>query len=316
MEKFDEHEINYDQRDEATSKGEFGEIIRGLPFISMKNYPPHFPINKEIYKVFEMFDNDYDVFDNVYDVMQKKMCPDVATDMEQALKLVVGDSLTHMDKETFKESRLPLLSHHDLPILSHLIVNKMFKGFCKQIKKESHSPYGAIEIDEENGYPYMTQNQFTIHKKHPEQHDFTIWATFYTGQLGIACCLGNPFDMFSKLKGTGKVKEQSLLSFGEALPVFLPSMTLSAMFFLNFIYTTILTRPLPFRVPANSILLLLLFYYIMALAEAMSGSGVLWGSVQISALSFVSGGAIGLMMLIGSIIMMVKFYFKRSFSLN
>lgn len=151
----------------------------------------------------------------------------------------------------------------------------------------------------------MTQNQFTIHKKHPEQHDFTIWATFYTGQLGIACCLGNPFDMFSKLKGTGKVKEQSLLSFGEALPVFLPSMTLSAMFFLNFIYTTILTRPLPFRVPANSILLLLLFYYIMALAEAMSGSGVLWGSVQISALSFVSGGAIGLMMLIGSIIMMV-----------
>ncbi|KAK8464650.1 hypothetical protein PHAVU_010G045000 [Phaseolus vulgaris] len=289
MEKFDEHEINYDQRDEATSKGEFGEIIRGLPFISMKNYPPHFPINKEIYKVFEMFDNDYDVFDNVYDVMQKKMCPDVATDMEQALK----------------ESRLPLLSHHDLPILSHLIVNKMFKGFCKQIKKESHSPYGAIEIDEENGYPYMTQNQFTIHKKHPEQHDFTIWATFYTGQLGIACCLGNPFDMFSKLKGTGKVKEQSLLSFGEALPVFLPSMTLSAMFFLNFIYTTILTRPLPFRVPANSILLLLLFYYIMALAEAMSGSGVLWGSVQISALSFVSGGAIGLMMLIGSIIMMV-----------
>ena len=173
-----------------------------------------------------------------------------------------------------------------------------------------------IEIDGENGDPYRTQNQFRIDKKHPKQHDLSLWATFYTGQLGMACCLGNPFDMFSKLEGTGKMKVQSLLSFGEALPVFLPSMTLSAMFFLNFIYTTILTRPLPFRVPANSILLLLLFYYILALAEAMSGSGVLWGSVQISALLFVSGGAIGFMMLIASIIMMVKFYFKLSFSLN
>ena len=151
----------------------------------------------------------------------------------------------------------------------------------------------------------ITKNHLTIHKKHPK-HDLTIWATFFTGQIGIACSFGNPLDMLQK--SSGKVKEQSLLHVGEALFVFLPSMTLSAMFLLNSIYTAILTRPLSFRVHANTILMLLLLYYVLALAEAMSGSSVLWGSAKISSLLFVSGGAIALMMLTGSIIMMVKHF--------
>lgn len=179
----------------------------------------------------------------------------------------------------------------------------------------SQSPNTVIKINEQNEAvdedPYMAQNHFTLHKKYLK-HDITIWATFYSGQIAIACCLGNPFDKLSKLGNTStKMKEQSLMSFGEAVSLFLPCIILSAMFFLNFIYTIILTRLLAFRGPANSMLLLLLVYYILALAEAVSGSGVLWGSLQLSALLFVCGGATVLMMLTGSIIKGTEYYFSR-----
>ncbi|KAK7382828.1 hypothetical protein VNO80_01926 [Phaseolus coccineus] len=280
MEKFDQHDFYSDPRDEATSKGKTEEIMNSsLMDCSSLSYSKNNPTDiladnkiNEISKINKMTEI-INIF-NMFDKYEESLFEiKVVTKDDELKQLLLGD-----------------------PILS-----QKYKDLLK-IKKESHSPYTVIEIAGENG---------TIHKKHPKQHDLTIWATFYAGQIAIACCLGNPLDMLSKLEDTSKVKEQSQLSFGEALPVFLPSMTVSAMFALNFIYTTILTPPLPFRVPANSISLLLLFYYILVLAKAMSGSGVLWGSVQIPALLFVSGGAIGLMMLIGFIIIMVKFIFKR-----
>jgi len=100
------------------------------------------------------------------------------------------------------------------------------------------------------------------------------------------------------MESSGKVKEQSPLDFRKALFVFLPP-TLSAMFFLNFIYIAILTRPMDFRLHAYSILVLFLLYYVLALVEAMSDSRVLWSSVQIFSLLFGFGGALGLMMLTG-----------------
>ncbi|QCE04828.1 hypothetical protein DEO72_LG8g2869 [Vigna unguiculata] len=184
-----------------------------------------------------------------------------------------------------------------------------------KIKKESDSPDLRINIDGKkvsaNGDPDMTQNHLKVHKKHPKHDDLTIWATFYTAQIGIASCLGNPFDKLPKLGISGKVKEQSIMNLGEAVHVLLPCITLSAMFFMNSIYTTILTQSLAFRGPANSIQMLLFIYYIFALAEAMSGSGVLWGSTQIPSLLFVCGGAICFMVFTAAIIMGVKFYFKE-----
>jgi len=45
--------------------------------------------------------------------------------------------------------------------------------------------------------------------------------------------------------------------------------------------------------------MLLLLYSFLALAEAMSGSSVMWGSAQILSLLFGFGGALGLMLLTG-----------------
>jgi len=49
--------------------------------------------------------------------------------------------------------------------------------------------------------------------------------------------------------------------------------------------------------------MLLLLYYVLAFTEAMSGSSVIWSSAQIFSLLFGFGGALGLMLLTGSIIM-------------
>ncbi|XP_047179211.1 uncharacterized protein LOC124846042 [Vigna umbellata] len=73
----------------------------------------------------------------------------------------------------------------------------------------------------------------------------------------------------------------------------------------------ILTRPFAFRVPAILVLLLLFIYCILALAEALSGYGVALGSTEVPALMFVCGGAIGAMLLMGSIIMVLKSVFKN-----
>jgi len=75
----------------------------------------------------------------------------------------------------------------------------------------------------------ITKTHLAVYKKLPEYY-FNIWAAFFGGEIGIACCLGNPFDMLQKLESSGKVKEQSLLNFGGALSVFLPSMTLVQCF--------------------------------------------------------------------------------------
>jgi len=143
-------------------------------------------------------------------------------------------------------------------------------------------------------------------KKH-EKQDHTVWAGFLALEVGVASCLGNPFDKLPKLwESTGKVKQQSVINSGEALRVFAQPITWNAILFGSFIFSTI-HAPLGFRVSANSIQMLLLVYCILAEAEAMSDCAVMWGSTQIPALLFVCGWASVLVLLIASIIAGLKY---------
>ncbi|XP_027906328.1 uncharacterized protein LOC114165900 [Vigna unguiculata] len=143
-------------------------------------------------------------------------------------------------------------------------------------------------------------------KKH-EKQDHTVWAGFLALEVGVASCLGNPFDKLPKLlESTGKVKQQSVINSGEALRVFAQPITWNAILFGSFIFSTI-HAPLGFRVSANSIQMLLLVYCILAEAEALSDCAVMWGSTQIPALLFVCGWAIVPVLLIASIIAGLKY---------
>ncbi|KAK7350470.1 hypothetical protein VNO77_09150 [Canavalia gladiata] len=169
--------------------------------------------------------------------------------------------------------------------------------------RQSLSPCHVININGENEAMKLTNKCSTflefcsraiIHST-PELRG-TLLVTLYGVQLGQLWALGNPFDMLSQSTSTSKDPHKQLLSLGQAFSMSLPAIIWSAMFFLNFAYTTILAWSLPFRVPIVSMQLISLVYYFLATSKMLAFS-VLWGSVKMPGLLFAFGGAFSFVLL-------------------
>ncbi|BAT96859.1 hypothetical protein VIGAN_09016700 [Vigna angularis var. angularis] len=305
MENSEEQEIK--EIEKIEKRFSLFSFSRNYPFLILPQLYLETHLDRVIKTEEEKFDDLYDDLElEVYEKWFLKALNDVLPNREEKF----DDSYDDLKLEVLEKWRLKarndVFADAKAKMYDDAIAEMKRKS---KMKKGSHPSFKVINIEGEDkaieGDP-----EIRIQKKHPKQ-DHTVWATFFSSEIAMACCLGNPLDKLYKVESIGKVKEQSLINFGEAVSVYAPCITFTAIFFTNFIYTAILTRPLAFRVHANSMLLLLFMYYILAFAEALSSYGVALGSTEVPALMFVCGGAIGPMLLMGSIIMGLKSVFKN-----
>ncbi|ESW11654.1 hypothetical protein PHAVU_008G048600 [Phaseolus vulgaris] len=142
----------------------------------------------------------------------------------------------------------------------------------------------------------------------PQEHRAALAVKLYGVQAALLSALGNPFENISKSTiSLANISQAPTLSMWQASNGFLPALVWSGMFITSFVYTIVVVRSLPFRVPIISMLCIALLYSLSVLVAAASGFNVTCGTFRMSGILFACLGVLGFALILLVLLLLVMF---------